>query len=646
MVIRLAAIEALRRVPCHMGDRSSLLALYQDSGYDSELRIAAYLAIMQCPTAQLIEDVKETLTSESVNQVGSFVWTHLTNLQESSSQSKQYARKLLSSELLRNKFNTDARKFSRNLEASAFWPELNAGGSVESNIVFSSQSYLPRSASLNLTIDLFGESLNLVEMGARVEGFETLVESFFGPDGVYPDDTVRKTLESMRSKRAAPIDKNSLNQLAAIYDVKGRYVDEPHGDLYLRLFGNEIHTKHFKGLDQLKRNKMSPLAMLMQAAKEKDIDFAKSMSLMNVAYTVPTVIGLPLTLSVNATASVAMKMGGTFQAGSLTSLKIAGQLRPSATVEINGVMSVDAFNYAKSGVHVVNTMHSATGLSGKLIIENNQLVSVQLDAPEPASQVFSLDSRLFFLHQSGSKAVQPSGRRVQQQSCSPALMSKIFGAEVCGEIEFWPRTKDGPRGPLTGPAHFEISVRKTDTHKSYIFDFRREALKSVSIVADTPDSTINRKFAAQLDLDPATKSLRASFVSPFKSAEVAGKYEFNQLMKAIDVLLNVDGAQVAAVRGSLRTDVKNGSGRMEPNLVITQSGRELVNFGGYYFFSAGSKYGFDFQLKHLTVRPIRVTGNQIKIFVCTKTGRKRGNTSSLSDGQIVLYRTLKSHITH
>lgn len=611
MVIRLAAIDALRRVPCHIGDRSSLLAVYQDSSYDSEMRIAAYLAIMQCPTAQLIEEIKQTLTSESVNQVGSFVWTHLTNLQESSSQSKQFVRKLLSSEFLRNKFNTDARKFSRNLEASAFWPELNVGGTVESNLIFSSQSYLPRSANLNLTIDLFGESVNLMEIGARVEGFETLVESFFGPNGIYPDDTIQKTLESMRSKRAAPIDKNSLNQLATIYDVKSQYVEEPQGDLYVRIFGNELHTKHFKGLEQLTGKKMSPLAMLLQAAKEKEIDFSKSMSLLNVVYTIPTVIGLPLTLSVNATANVGMKMGGTFQAESLNNMKIAGQFRPSATVEVNGVMSVDVFKYGKSGVHVINTMHTSSGLSGKLIIQGNQLVSVQLDAPEPASQVFSFDSRLFLIHQSGSKAVQPSGRRIQQQSCSPAMFSKVFGAEFCGEIDFWPRTKEGPRGPLTGAAHFEVSVRKTDAHKSYIFEFRREALKSISLIVDTPGSEINRRFAAQLNVDPNARSLRASLVSPFKSAELAGKYEYNQFIKAADILLNVDGAQVAAIRASLRTDVKNGSGRLEPTLIITQNDREVVNFGGYYFFAAGSKYGFDFQLKHLTVRPIRVTGNQI-----------------------------------
>ena len=52
-------------------------------------------------------------------------------------------------------------------------------------MIWSSKSFIPRSATLNLTFDLFGESMNLFEMGGRVEGLETLFESYFGPNGYY-----------------------------------------------------------------------------------------------------------------------------------------------------------------------------------------------------------------------------------------------------------------------------------------------------------------------------------------------------------------------------------------------------------------------------------------------------------------------------
>ena len=185
-----------------------------------------------------------------------------------------------------------------------------------------------------------------------------MVESFFGPGGLFRDDTIQKVLENLRGKRAAPVDEQSLNQLSTIFDAKGQVAHQPQGDLYLRVFGNELHTHHFKGLDQLTGSKQySHLAMLLQAAGQKDVDFSKSMSVMDVAYVLPTAIGLPLSLTVNATAAVAFKMGGTFQTGSLSDVQIAGHVKPSGILEINGLMTVDAWTYGRGRVHVQNAMH-------------------------------------------------------------------------------------------------------------------------------------------------------------------------------------------------------------------------------------------------------------------------------------------------
>ena len=68
MVVRLAAIDAIRRVPCQVIDRSSLLTFFRNMNHDSELRIAAYLAVMRCPTAQILDEIKQSLVSEGVNQ--------------------------------------------------------------------------------------------------------------------------------------------------------------------------------------------------------------------------------------------------------------------------------------------------------------------------------------------------------------------------------------------------------------------------------------------------------------------------------------------------------------------------------------------------------------------------------------------------
>ena len=109
------------------------------------------------------------------------MWTHLSNLKETSAPLKQAIRAVLEDAQLRKAFDLDKRKFSRNVEWSFFNPLVNAGAAVESNVIFSTDSFIPRSAMVNLDVDVFGETMNLMQMGGRVEGLETMLESMFGP---------------------------------------------------------------------------------------------------------------------------------------------------------------------------------------------------------------------------------------------------------------------------------------------------------------------------------------------------------------------------------------------------------------------------------------------------------------------------------
>ncbi|ELU16129.1 hypothetical protein CAPTEDRAFT_33454, partial [Capitella teleta] len=162
MELRVAALQAFRRMAC-LADSTELLNILENTQVDSELRIHAYLVLMACPQESTLQRVVFMLQTEEVNQVGSFIWTHLTNLQETSNPHKQQIRAILESEELKKTFDMDKRKFSRNIEMSLFSELLNMGGSVESNVIFSEKSYIPRSGMLNLTAELFGQSINFFE---------------------------------------------------------------------------------------------------------------------------------------------------------------------------------------------------------------------------------------------------------------------------------------------------------------------------------------------------------------------------------------------------------------------------------------------------------------------------------------------------
>jgi len=169
-------------VVCGLLQKETMLSLLEDRELDAEVRINAYLAAMRCVDDQMLARVQRLLESEEINQVGSFIWTHLTNLQETASPAKMSIRAILDNVQLQKQFDLDKRKFSRNIELSTFSELLNVGGSVESNLIWSADSFVPRSAMLNLTADVFGMSVNLLEVGGRVQGLEDFLEKMFGPE--------------------------------------------------------------------------------------------------------------------------------------------------------------------------------------------------------------------------------------------------------------------------------------------------------------------------------------------------------------------------------------------------------------------------------------------------------------------------------
>ena len=75
MFIRLAAIDTINQLNCGHDEydfKRQLFATFSDNAADSELRIGAYLALMNCPTQSMVNLVKNVLVNEPVNQ-GAFL---------------------------------------------------------------------------------------------------------------------------------------------------------------------------------------------------------------------------------------------------------------------------------------------------------------------------------------------------------------------------------------------------------------------------------------------------------------------------------------------------------------------------------------------------------------------------------------------
>ncbi|XP_062611984.1 uncharacterized protein LOC134273790, partial [Saccostrea cucullata] len=579
--VRIAAIEAFRRASCDDA-RTEALKVFNDKEEDSEVRIAAYLALMQCPSTSILSTVRYALEKEEVNQVGSFIWSHLTNLMESSSPLKQDIRSILESEYLKKEFNMDKRKFSRNYEGSFFLEKINTGASVESNLIWSSKSFIPRSLMANLTVDLFGKSVNILEVGGRVEGLEYFLESYFGPNGYFTEKDVKKATTQV----IKGVDTKKMNKIDSQF---GMGMDQLKGALYLRVFGNELSYNSFNGLENLlSGDSFNILEMLISMSKNHDYTFTQNIMFLDTSMIIPTSAGFPLNLTINGTATIDMKASGKADLRKMgtspMSLLISGKIQPSAAVEISSMMSVDAF-VTKSGLKMVSTLHSSTLLKGHVELQDGKIFNANLDMPKDKMEIFSLKTAFFTLHRDAEKEQKMiTKNRQTHKTCTGLKLAKITGLRLCGEMQF-PNASleaNAPYFPLTGPMNMDLSLVKEDSHKSYNVEARFTKTKkdiNIRMAFDTPGSRVDRTLSAEFLLDKKGSKVEFGVQSPWTKAVFTGKVQDEKNLKHVSGKF-VYGKKEYSVVAEVTKSRKGNSYEYKPHVEISAPKMKPIQLKG------------------------------------------------------------------
>ncbi|NEU32779.1 DUF1943 domain-containing protein, partial [bacterium LRH843] len=245
--------------------REASIAILKDLSEDSEIRIKAYLSLVECPCNKVADVIKNVLDNEKSNQVGSFIVSHLRNVRASTNPDKAHAKHFLGAIHTGNKFPIDVRRFSTNHELSYSLDAVNVGTAAEANVIFSEQSFVPRSVNLNLTTQVFGHAFNLFEVNARSENIDYLLEKYFGPKGYFPThnphdifDTVAKTSKSLADKIKERYE-NTIRPKRSIQEQTSAFAKnvvvggvDSHDknldiDLSLKMFGAEVGWYTYTG---------------------------------------------------------------------------------------------------------------------------------------------------------------------------------------------------------------------------------------------------------------------------------------------------------------------------------------------------------------------------------------------------------------
>ncbi|XP_022112947.2 apolipophorins [Pieris rapae] len=556
--VKVAALEAFQADPCAAKVKKTGLDILKNRQLDSEIRIKAYLAVISCPCAKSANEIKTLLDSEPVHQVGRFITTSLRHIRASANPDKQLARQHYGLISTPSHFNIDDRKYSFYREFSYNVDALGAGGNLEQTVIYSQDSFLPRSATFNLTAEVFGHNVNVFEIGGRQGNLDRVVEHFVGPRGflrtqkpqeVYDnlykraEEAFNKVDGNMRGRRSVKSEIDNFDKNLKAESTS--YNNELDLDVYLKLFGTDAiflslgDDKGFdfnKGLDQI----LKIFNEGVEKVKHFQQEVRAHMLFLDAELAYPTSTGLPLKLDVIGSATGRVDLSTNIDLKQILrspqNAKVDIKVVPSTDIEVSMVMMVDA-NLVNAGIKGIVNLHSSTG--GHVIakvIENGQGFDLQLGLPIDKQEILTASNELvFFSAEKGQlekqTALKVDADKKEYSGCFDQL-SGVLGLTLCGEFSV-PFTFSGTEAqqsiskflakyPVVGPSKIRVALEKNDLRGYHIKGAIRNDMQNgkygVELLFDAEGSQ-NRRTQINGDLvsNPEEKSIKLSLESPIKN---------------------------------------------------------------------------------------------------------------------------------
>ncbi|XP_071348305.1 uncharacterized protein [Trachinotus anak] len=557
--LRLAAVQAFRRFPCS-ADRSVLLQLYRSSQEDPEVRIAAYQQLFRCPDQNVFQVVKATLRNETSSQVGSFVWSHLTNVLRSEDPMKQALIDSLPDDIISRDFEAEFLKYS-------FYSDHTVASglgitNLETSLIFSPKSFLPRSATANLTVYVHGRAHNLMEVDLHVENAEPLFKNIFAHDSDGESTTPNHKHERRRTRRKSDdshrgekekclSSTNNLLEQARAMLFGRRKTEENRLKCWagVKVFGNELSMFTCEDLyNRINQLSLSVAGLAVKLLKGQEVQLNHRAVLMTEELLLPSLSGLPVKLSINMTSLISLRLKGNVNYRDTSHFSLTGYIKPNAYVGLAARMGVDGA-LGQAAVDWVSELRSSTSLDGSVQLQEGRDVRVTLNTPEDVMDIISLSSRVFQLSGDHREELKGPKSRIQTTTCTPKTWSKMVGWQFCSNASY-ALPAAGISLPPAGPTYLSLRLLKLDRGLHYYLLeaaysllpqrgtwLPREA--SLHLLLATPQSSIPRDMSLDLAYNPHRLLLRITH--PLKTIHIQGQLEQERNIKSGKLELMIDG---------------------------------------------------------------------------------------------------------
>ncbi|XP_041257507.1 uncharacterized protein LOC121334429 [Onychostruthus taczanowskii] len=648
MEIRLAAVQAFRRVPCSARN-AILVQLYQATDEDVEIRIAAYYIAMKCPHEELFKQVQKTLLKETSSQVGSFVWSHLSQLLETDDPLKEHLRDSIPDEILSKDFDWETWKYSSYSDVT--FHSAGAGANMEASVVFSPVSFLPRSIMTNLTVHFMGQAINLLEVGVRAENAETLIEKGFGPksstfsdyffgntdEASHKSETPVETAEKVKQrnptlKRYSPTDHlvnksgkpklrktnqncpgrkySKMNELVKKFTERTVKKEALKCELSMKIFGNELSFLDCEDLrKQMKHYSLNLAELAVKLLKGQEVQFNKRMSLATEELQFPAISGFPVQLAVNASAAINIKIKGSADFKQQSNFFLNGYIKPSAFVQLSVQMGIVG-TLGQAGLKWLTGMRTSTSLDGGIQVKKGKELKVFLNTPEEFMEIINFSSKVYVRMVDETEDIDVFQVHTETRSCTREEVSEIIGWQLCSEMSY-PDPASGLVFPLTGPLRVAVTLTKQDRGlQQYVVEaaYNYIAQENSWIPSEavfhfflgTPKSDLKRDVGVDLSFSVPQKKFRIQFIQPKKKIEIDGRIEFSKSSRVGYLELIVDDRDVYYIKGMADLQMLSGEQRYMTQLevkLIKQSSPIILS--GNITKQLGKKIAFSVSLNNL-----------------------------------------------
>ena len=195
MQVRVSGVEAFRRFSCEkVTELKGIVDLLRNTEEDTELRLSAFLALVKCSDSERFQTVAKNnmvdfFEKEQDPQVLTFIIDYakehgLTTL----------LNPILSNPRIRERFAVNFKELSWNRFRYRYSVMRDGALESEASMIYTPNTFIPRSVRFNVTLHLFGMSVNFAEATLRIEGVSDYLKGRL-MDKLSSEEVLKKLME-------------------------------------------------------------------------------------------------------------------------------------------------------------------------------------------------------------------------------------------------------------------------------------------------------------------------------------------------------------------------------------------------------------------------------------------------------------------